>query len=354
MEKSVRRHFPVSGGVEALSQHPNAQKRAIRNTGVAIAEQTGRKERNNASVTNSAFEMQKRTLAFVAMGMAAIVLVVLSTGLLQQKDYASMDYPEVRVPIDRVHTLQVKSADSDVVLNKDGDRWQLTRPIIFPVETPRVDAILRRLEYLELDTMVTAEPSRYDEFGVTEVAGRELTVKWDGGSQRIVIAGLDENYQSDYVRIGDDPRVFFIAPRFIVDDDVTSWKDKRIAAFDRDSIRSIAVEGSDRGYKLVKADDGRISTESGALPNLTIADRLFLQYSMLRADGFSDGADPDGVRESPTVVVRIGTSDGESAIYFRDAGAYFDVVADGIPGVFSIAAARLPFVAPTLDRVMEP
>ncbi len=296
--------------------------------------------------------MNKRNTLIAAMGIVAIVVVGMLTGLFQQKDYMSMQYPEVEVPVDEVHTIRITTAEHRIVLEKSDEGWAMTSPIVSPVEQPPVNAILRRMRKLELDVAVTAERSRYEEFGVTPELGRRLELEWPGGRQRLTVAGYGEMFQSDYVLIDGDPRVFFLPRRFGIVDHPRSWRDKRITHGAIESMRSVTVEGPDRNYVVNRSPDGSFSLESGESLNADAARRLFSQYAMLRSDGFSDDVAADDVVGEPTVTVRIVRESGETVVYYKDAMIHLNVAVDALESVHHVASNRLAVLAPLKEDLV--
>src|SRR5690606_27093467 len=135
----------------------------------------------------------------------ALVVVATVTGVFQQQDVLSMDYPEVNIPTDEVHTIRIETAERRMILEKSDDGWYITRPIEAPIEDPLIEGFLRRLSDFDIEGVLTAEESRYAEYGVTPELGRQVEIEWDGGDVEFLVAGNDVNYQEGYVRIGRDP-----------------------------------------------------------------------------------------------------------------------------------------------------
>lgn len=296
--------------------------------------------------------MNKRNTLLAAMGIVAVVVIGMLTGLFQQKDYMSMEYPVVQVPVDEVHTIRITTAEHAIVLEKKDSGWEMTSPIASPVEDPPVNAILRRMRNLELDMAVTAERSRYAEFGVTPDLGRRLELEWPGGRQHLTVAGYAEMFQSDYVLIDGDPRVFFLPRRFGLVDHPRSWRDKRVTFGPMESMRAVAVEGPDRNYEVQRSPDGSFSLASGEPVDAEAARRLFSQYAQLRSDGFADDVALADVADDPTVTVRIVRESGVNVVFYKDAMIHLNVGVEGQQTVHQMASNRLAVLAPPKEDLV--
>ena len=290
--------------------------------------------------------MSKKSLVIVAMVGAALIVLAFVSGIFQQTDYMSMDYPTVQIPADKVHTLMITTAKHKIVLKGSGGEWRMTEPIESSVEFPPIRSMLRQLEGIELSKAVTQESGRYPDYGVSPDVGRRVEVEWDGGRQRLMVAGQGEEYQGDYVIVGDDPRVFFLTRRLGLNDDPASLRDKRITSIDLESIRSIAVEGTGRDYVVERTDSGAFRFKNGGQIDSMRAAMLFMQYSLLRADDFNDEVKASSVTAKPTITVRVRSGDAESVVYFQDAASFFVAARDDRSTVYQLSAVRMKALAP--------
>lgn len=270
-----------------------------------------------------------------------------------------MDYPEVNIPASEVHTVRIQTAKHDLVLEKSDDGgWFITQPIEDEIEEPLIEGFLRRVADFDIQGVLTAEPTRYEEYGVTPELGRQVELTWDGGNVEFLLAGLGENYQEGYVRVGRDPRVFYLARRMPVNDLPDLWRDKRIVHLDPSGVESIEVRGSDRDYTIRRADKGGFSVEPGGPVDSVAVSRVVLLYSMFRTDGFAiskDGVDveADDVRQDPdvTVVIRHDGGDVTTTVLWKELDEFYAVVRDDDDTVFLVTKPRINDVAPPLSRL---
>ncbi len=286
-----------------------------------------------------------RIIVFAVMGVLALAVVAMMTGIFQDADYMSRDHPDITVPTSEVHTIRITTDEHDIMLKQEGEHWRMTQPIESPVETPAVSAMLRAVGQIVLEQAVTAEKSRYEEFGVSPEIGRRLQLRWDGGVKEFVVAGHGEMYQADYIIVGDDPRVFYMTRRLGMLDDPESLRDKRITHSAPESIKSVDVRGGGRNYTVSRTGDG-FSLDSGDAVDATVASRMFSRYSMLRADGFNDDVEKPVVTGEPTLTVTITRESGSEQLHFKDAVTHYLVTSSARDDVFQVASPRVASLAP--------
>jgi hypothetical protein len=281
----------------------------------------------------------------------ALIVVAMATGVFQQQDVLSMDYPEVNIPASEVHTVRIETAEYRMVLEKAADGWYLEHPIKAPIESPQIEGFLRRIADFDIGGVLTAESGRYAEYGVTPELGRQVEVEWDGGKVDFIVAGSSEDYQESYVRVGRDPRVFYLGRRMPVTDTPTLWRDKRIVHIDPSRVESISIEGPDRDYTIHRTGEGGLSLEPGGRVDSTAAARVVGYYSMLRTDSFGEGG-ADDVREAPDVTVVIRHDEGETVLRWKRVDDFYAVVRDDDDTVYRLSANRINSIAPVRSRVL--
>jgi len=295
--------------------------------------------------------MSTKKFAVVAMALIAVVVIAVLTGLFQQQDVLSMEYPAVEIPASEVRAIRIETVEHEIVVRNEDGIWRMIEPIDSPIEDPPIQVLLRRFEDLDIEAVATAEPSRYADFGVTPELGRVVTIYWSGGETELIVAGEDEDFQQDFVRVGGDPRVFMLSRKLPVTDNPSSWRDKRIYQGDPSEITGFAVEGPDRNYAIARQRDGSFSIDREGRVDSTFAARTLRFYSMLRADGFEDGS-AQVVMEDPELTVTIRRSDGETTLYFRRVGANYAVVRDDVATAFMVTAPRIASIVPPLEALL--
>ncbi|MGH7279935.1 MAG: DUF4340 domain-containing protein, partial [Polyangiaceae bacterium] len=99
------------------------------------------------------------------IGLGAAVLAVLGFLVYKQMKTdqkigaattATIDMPDVKAP-DDVDKIEIANADkSDVVLEKKGDNWQVTKPVDFPANHANVKQLVDNLKDLKATEQVEA------------------------------------------------------------------------------------------------------------------------------------------------------------------------------------------------------
>jgi hypothetical protein len=175
--------------------------------------------------------------------------------------------------------VEIKHDGEDIVLEKDGDNWKLTKPIAADADTSKVNDLLSKLSDLQArdkDVLDKEDPRKYGldkpaaEIAVTveeEVKGSETKEK-KTRTLTVHVGKHDKDRKKVYVMAGSWPRINVVDDSLepLVSRTALAYRGKRLLDFKQSDVARITIENatgkiafeqSDGAWKLaspVKAD----------------------------------------------------------------------------------------------------
>jgi hypothetical protein len=227
------------------------------------------------------------------------------------------DLPKFSVG-DDVDKVTIKDGKKDeIVLEKKGDKWELTKPVTALANQDAVKGILSNLKELKINERVdlklddTVKKAKHlDEEQVLRVAAFK-------GAEKKADLFIGESL----LQVDGKPNDVYKAKslsRYLFAKETKDWRDKEIFKFENDNAIQVAIKNKNGEFSFTKGDKGWAGTLKGAAIERFDESKLkdlLLDYKSLSADDFGDGkADAD---------TGLGAADGTVTITLKDnAGKY--------------------------------
>lgn len=253
---------------------------------------------------------------------------------------------------DAIESISLRTEDGvPVVLERVDDRWRITAPIDFGADQFAADGIASALVQLVSETVIE-EPRTPDVYGLEP---DETVVRFSVGDEEHVLHIGDKTPvgANQYASVDGVDAVYTVAAFRVqsLRKEFEALRDKRIAHFDRASVRKltaswpegrVVVERGDEGWQLVSPIQGRADDAT--------VDDLLSDLSFLRAEGFED--DPHAAFTGTFAFAAAVELASETADADEDAD---ELEADAGEGASSAAArvVRLAIGPPLEDGAMR-
>ena len=225
-------------------------------------------------------------------------------------DASTIKVPEISIPADEIERLGIVTQMVSLVLAREGQTWMLQQPMSFLSDSTTVSRLVRELGEVELESVASNNPDRYERYGVDSSAILVEAI-WPNGARRLFIGDPGPDYQSVYVRVDDDPRVFATRGRVSVPEELDRWRDKRIIELPVAAVQSVAVVRPGGSYEVVLGSTGW-QMDGNAADSAAVVSWL-RRFDPMRADGFFDDI-PPGVLEDATHQLSIRTAAGTTEL----------------------------------------
>jgi len=260
---------------------------------------------------------------------ALLALTVFSFNKRDQEDARAPDVavklPKVKK--DDVDEVELSTGDKPkITLKKAESGWVLTEPLKADADKNAVDALLSKLDEMEVLGVAATKPDNYEKLEVTAAKGVHVIAKKDGKPLTDLIIGT---YRSGNTMVRESNAVNVATVKgsikYAFDKDVNDWRDKTITQYQGDQIKTITFSNAkgtfhfvkdDKVWKQAPGDKVIPNFESGKLISLAGTAATLHAQDFAKPDVTPDaagvGAKPDG-----TVEYVLGGDAGEQTVKLR-------------------------------------
>lgn len=284
-----------------------------------------------------------------------IALVVVLTGLMlwQRHQRPVVAGPEAVITIDpeKVTRIAIHRPGESVELERAGSEWKLTKPLVYPANGDMVTAMLKQVEELNLEDIISKNPGTRSTYQV-DSTGTTVEI-WTGEKQAlgIVVGKPSASYSHTFIRYTDRNEVYradgIIAYSFNRRPD--DWRDKTILKLDEKEIQQVRLDylADKESVALVRADSTHWRVQEGssapAPADSATAARLLAAVTKLVAVGFATPAEAAGSDfGAPDFRLTLQTHSGSRGVSFVGLDeAKMLARADGGETVFSLYKSNL-------------
>lgn len=294
--------------------------------------------------------MTKNRLPQLLALLVVLIGVAYVTGVFEG-DPSTVDVPAIDVPVDEVDRIRLTGPVA-LELERQAGSWRLVAPVQATADSATVTALLESLRGAELASVVSTSPDRHARYGV-DSTGLRIQLSWGDEAFNLVVApGPD--FQSNYVRLQDEPTVYASRLRIAAPDDRARWRDRVILT--AGAVTSARVSTPEGAFAVTPGPGGwQIATGDGvATPADSAAvGRWLARFGNLRADGFFWDMDGSSVADSATHVVSLTTASGRAAeIRARELDGAVAAVLVGEDAVYRLFSSRLANLAPGVETLI--
>jgi hypothetical protein len=239
------------------------------------------------------------------IGIAGVVLVGLGVATYYQykKDAAlgtapaKSDLPELKVASDELDKIDITNGSKgEVVLEKHGDKWELTKPVNAPANQTNVKSLLDNIKDLKLvDRVGGAKPEDYDlqpDKAIHVVASK-------GGESKLDARFGKSGGLGDAIMLADKPDVLLVKgySSWMYGREVKDWRDREILKLDDANVASFELDNKNGKFVFTKGDkDGGASDWTATHDKKPIpsfdpekAKTALGSFKNLMAEDFGDG-----------------------------------------------------------------
>jgi len=212
---------------------------------------------------------------------------------------------------DEIREFNLSNAHGKFVFIKEGSDWKITEPIETKAEKSTVDAVLNKLDYSKIKSVVSESGENLSQFDLSRPA---YTIELFSGTEKAktsVIFSKDENNVSN----GKDsarPFVYTVDSTFIkpFKQDLFGFRDKKIVDFETSKATRINLSHNNEVMTFAKDTSDTWYLDSGEKAKNWKINSLLSSVNNLKAEQF--------VKENPTYFMNYGLVNPESRIEVFD------------------------------------
>ncbi len=298
--------------------------------------------------------LRKNPILTLSAILVVLLLLAWLTGAFRRNP-STLRLPQLAVKTEDVVRLRIEHPGRDpVVLERSAAGWQLTAPLRYPADSLLAARFVEDLSKTTLESVVSTNPERYAHFGVTDTSAVRLVVyRQQGDSLRFFWGHTGPDFDSRYVRLATDARIFLARTNLSFPEELDRWRDKTVVRIPAAQIEALEVAQQGQRYGVRRTDAGWALLRDGAslAADSAAAARWASQFGPLRADGFMT-VSADSVRQAAQAVLTLRLSGSTSQVlYFLERPDGWAVVRNRDSVVFRLYAYRRSQLLPEVTSL---
>jgi hypothetical protein len=229
----------------------------------------------------------------------------------------SADLPEIKADGD-VDKISITNADKgEVVLEKKGDKWEVTKPLVAAANQTNVKSLLDNMKELKAKEVIIAAPNedQKKEFQFEPTKATHV-VTWKGGTKKLDATFGKSGARGQMAMVEGKPGIYAVSgySSYLYQREVKGWRDTDIFKFDDANANQLTIDNKNGTLSFTKEGDKWAGTNKGkALERFDeekVKDAL-RAFKSLTAEDFGDGkSDADTGLDKPDSKVTIQLKDG--------------------------------------------
>ncbi|MCS6899845.1 MAG: DUF4340 domain-containing protein [Myxococcales bacterium] len=274
----------------------------------------------------------------IKIGVAAVVLVGMAGAAYQaqqadKKENARLTagaglgpLPEFKLAsddVDKITKIEVKNADKgEVVLEKDGDKWRVKKPVDYPANQQNVKSLLDNLKELKAKDVIDKGTGAYTDYQVDDAKAVHV-VAYKGNDKAVDLFFGKSGGRGQTARKAGVDGVFAISgySSYLYTREAKNWRETSILKFDDAAVTKVDLKNENGEFSFVKEGDNWTAKFKGEKAEK--ADKLerfddnklkdmLRAYKGLSADDFADGkSDTETGLDKPAATLTLTLKEGD-------------------------------------------
>ena len=144
--------------------------------------------------------------------------------------------------------------------------------------------------------LISQNPETHARLEIDDASARSFTVYGQGGPVRLLVGKRGNNYQDVYFRRMGENEVYSVRTGLAtyVDRQLSEWRDRNIAAIEKESVGSVEIQRAGARYVLERSDSAWAFSDGTATDSSEVV-RFLTQFGALVATGFPTPAEADSI-----------------------------------------------------------
>jgi hypothetical protein len=249
--------------------------------------------------------MKNEQKIYAAAGALAVVLGGLYLVQKSDKDEmvmhtpgaaSSVSLPEVKLPtddVDKITKIQIKNAaKGEVVLEKQGDGWKLTKPVVYAANQQNVKSLLDNLKELKLKDTIDSGKNQYATYELDDEKSVHVQVFKDASKSLDLFFGKSGT-RGQMTRLSDKDGIYVASgySSYLYTRDLKDWRDRDIMKFEDANVISASLTNENGAFSFSKSDDKWTGTYKGKAITSFDPEKvkdMLRAYKTLTAEDFAD------------------------------------------------------------------
>ncbi len=207
------------------------------------------------------------------------------------------DLPEVKAPED-TDKLVIKNGEKpEIVLEKKGDKWELTKPVTTPANNTTVKSTIDNLKELKAKEVIIGTPNDDQKKEFEFTPDKQVHIQAFKGSDKKLDAFFGKSgARGQMAMVEGKPAIYAVTgySSYLYVREPKGWRDQEIFKFDDANVTNVTIEKKKEVYSFTKGDKWAATLDGKPLDRFDeekMKDML-RSYKGLNAEDFGDGKTP--------------------------------------------------------------
>lgn len=228
----------------------------------------------------------------------------------------SAELPELKTP-DDVDKIAIKNGDKpEIVLEKKGDKWEVTAPVTAPANQANIKSLVENLKDLKAKEVVAPAPTDDSKKDYEFTPEKKVhVVAFKGGEKKTDLTFGKSGARGQLAMIEGKPSIYAVSgySGYLFTREVKGFRDTEILKFDDQNANQVTIEKKDGTLSFTKEGDKWAGTFKGKAIERFDEDKVKSavgSFKGLTAEDFGDGKTPaDTGLDAPDATVTIQLKD---------------------------------------------
>lgn len=200
--------------------------------------------------------MKRHHLLLLSLTVAVVLLAwTVSQSKAPQTEVTRSElFPSLLDSINEIALVNVRNAQRNTELQRDGERWTVTNKDAFEADAAAVKRVALQLANARIVEPKTSSPNRFAKLGVADIGDENSAgtlvelLTADGNTLAALIVGHERDGSTGdqhYVRRRDEDQSWLVVGELDPNADPITWVDAQILDIDTQRVMSVLVEKSD-------------------------------------------------------------------------------------------------------------
>jgi hypothetical protein len=318
--------------------------------------------------------MKNEQKIYAAAGVLAVVLGGLYFVQKSDKDEmvmhapgaSSASLPDVKLPgddADKITKIQIKNAaKGEIVLEKQGDTWKLTKPIAYAANQQNVKSLIDNLKEIKLKDTIDSGKNQYATYELDDDKSVHVQAFKDGAKSLDLFFGKSGT-RGQMTRLSDKDGIYVASgySSYLYTRELKDWRDRDVMKFEDANVISVSLTNENGAFSFSKSDDKWTGTLKGKpIPNFDpekVKD-LMRAYKSLTAEDFADdkGVTDTGLDKPAVLTFTLKDNGGTPKVSVgkTSSGSSRYAMKDGSPTVVILSSYAADWAAAAESKFQKP
>ncbi len=275
------------------------------------------------------------------------------------------ELPDIKAG-DDVDKISVQNGDKpEVVLEKKGDTWEMTKPVVAKANQEAIKSIIGNLKDLKAKEVIVASADDASKKEYDFTGGKQVHVSaWKGADKKLDATFGKSGARGQMAMVDGKPGIYAVSgySSYLYTREPKGFRDTEIFKFDDANVNNLTVENKNGVLSFTKDGDKWAGTFKGKPIDRFDPDRVkdvLRSLKSLSADDFGDGKSPSelGLAE-PEAKVTVQLKDGAGKYVLKvggvSSGTNHWAMKEGSDTVYSILGYQADWALADASKFQKP